>query len=189
MRRRRHVPRTLPAIDPHADTIRRWLTEDKVVHRKQRHTARRIWERLVDEQGADVAESTVRRFIRECRRELDLVHHDVADVAHHLPGEEAEVVIIGELTRVAVFELLRISHPNRAIAGWQTLMARTDCHQLRRWLASIIAVVPLAIRERIRYELSACICLGFRSGIGTARLSTSPSSSARIARSSDSLPV
>ena len=118
---RRVAPRALPAIGPHADTVRRWLTEDKVVHHKQRHTARRIWERLVDEQGADLAESTVRRFVRETRREFDLVDHDVAIVAHHLPGEEAQVdfgladVMIGlEKTRVAVFEL-RLSHSGAAV--------------------------------------------------------------------------
>ena len=118
---RRAVPRALPAIGPHVDTIRRWLTEDKVVHHKQRHTARRIWERLLDEQGADLAESTVRRFVRETRRELDLVHRDVAIVAHHLPGEEAQVdfgvadVLIGrEKVRVAVFEL-RLSHSGAAV--------------------------------------------------------------------------
>lgn len=118
---RRVVPRALPAIGPHADTIRRWLTEDKVVHRKQRHTARRIWERLLDEQGADLAESTVRRFVRECRRELDLDHHDVPIVAHHLPGEEAQVdfgladvIIGGEKAQVAVFEL-RLSHSGAAV--------------------------------------------------------------------------
>lgn len=114
-------PRPAPAIGPHADTIRRWLTEDKVVHRKQRHTARRIWERLVDEEGADVAESTVRRYVRETRRELDLAHHDVPIVAHHLPGEEAQVdfgladvFIAGARTQVAVFEL-RLSHSGAAV--------------------------------------------------------------------------
>jgi transposase len=118
---RRIVPRALPAIGPHAGTIRRWLTEDQVVHHKQRHTARRTWERLVDDEGADLAESTVRRYVRETRRELDLVSHDVAIVAHHLPGEEAQVdfgiaeVMIGlELTRLAVFEL-RLSHSGAAV--------------------------------------------------------------------------
>ena len=57
--------RALPAIGPHAATIRAWLTEDQEAPPKQRHTARRIWERLVDEQGAQVAESTVRRYVRE----------------------------------------------------------------------------------------------------------------------------
>jgi transposase len=113
--------RAQPAIGPHAETIRTWLTEDKDVPRKQRHTARRVWERLVDEQAADVAESTVRRYVRECRRELHLEHVDVAIVAHHKPGEEAQVdfglsdvFIGGERTQVAVFEL-RLSHSGVAV--------------------------------------------------------------------------
>jgi lambda repressor-like predicted transcriptional regulator len=56
--------RAQPAIGPHAETIRTWLTGDKDAPPKQRHTARRVWERLVDEQAADVAESTVRRYVR-----------------------------------------------------------------------------------------------------------------------------
>jgi transposase len=114
-------PAAQPALGPHADTILRWLTEDRVVHRKQRHTARRIWERLVDEQGADLAGSTVRRYVRERRRELDLDYHDVAIVAHHLPGEEgqvdfglADVIIGGEKAQVAIFEL-RLSHSGTAV--------------------------------------------------------------------------
>ena len=114
-------PRPAPAIGPHAATVRRWLIEDQAVHRKQRHTARRIWERLVDEEAADVAESTVRRFVREARRELDLERRDVAIVAHHLPGEEAQVdfgqsdvILAGEKVRVAVFEL-RLWHSGAAV--------------------------------------------------------------------------
>ena len=39
--------------------------------RKQRHTARRVWQRLVDERGASVAESTVRAYVGRVRRELE----------------------------------------------------------------------------------------------------------------------
>ena len=113
--------RAQPAIGPHAATIRGWLTEDRAAPRKQRHTARRIWERLVDEHNADVAESTVRRYVRACRRELHLDSVEVAIVAHHLPGEEAQVdfglsdvFIGGERTSVAVFEL-RLSHSGVAV--------------------------------------------------------------------------
>ena len=113
--------RAQPAIGPHAATVRAWLTEDQAAPRKQRHTARRVWERLVDEHAADVAESTVRRYVRTCRRELHLDHVDVAIVAHHEPGEEAQVdfglsdvFIAGERTRVAVFEL-RLSHSGVAV--------------------------------------------------------------------------
>ena len=35
--------------------------------RKQRHTARRVWQRLMDEQGAVVAESTVRALVAELK--------------------------------------------------------------------------------------------------------------------------
>lgn len=113
--------RPQPAIGPHAATIRQWLSEDQAAPPKQRHTARRVWERLVDEQGADVAESSVRRYVRACRRELHLDHVDVTIVAHHEPGEEAQVdfglsdvFIGGERTQVAVFEL-RLSHSGVAI--------------------------------------------------------------------------
>lgn len=113
--------RAQPAIGPHAATIRRWLSEDRDAPRKQRHTARRIWERLIDEEGAEVAESTVRRYVREVRRELHLEHVDVAIVAHHPPGEEAQVdfglsdvFMAGERTQVAVFEL-RLSHSGVAV--------------------------------------------------------------------------
>jgi transposase len=113
--------RAQPAIGPHAATIRKWLADDKDAPKKQRHTARRIWERLVDEFQADVAESSVRRYVRECRRELHLDHVDVAIVAHYEPGAEAQVdfglsdvFIAGERTQVAVFEL-RLSHSGVAI--------------------------------------------------------------------------
>ena len=109
------------AIGAHAATIRRWLTEDVEAPPQQRHTARRIWERLVDEEGATVSESTVRRYVRTCHRELGLDHIDVAIVALHHPGDEAQVdfgladvCVAGVRTHVAVFEL-RLSHSGVAI--------------------------------------------------------------------------
>jgi len=52
--------RRAPALGPHVDTIRGWLVADLEVPKKQRHTARRVWQRLLEEEGAEVAESTVR---------------------------------------------------------------------------------------------------------------------------------
>jgi transposase len=105
-------PRRSPALDPHKATIRRWLTEDLSAPTKQRHTARRIWERLVDEHNATLAESSVRRYVRAVRRELGPERRDVPIVAVHLPGEEAEVdfglaeaIIAGVRTRISLFHL------------------------------------------------------------------------------------
>jgi transposase len=46
------------------------LEEDKTAPRKQRHTARRIWVRLTQDYGARVAESTVRAYVAEVRRQM-----------------------------------------------------------------------------------------------------------------------
>jgi transposase len=118
---KRRPPRASPVLGPYLATIRRWLIEDRQVPRKQRHTARRIWERLVDEESAHVAEPTVRAAVRRLRRELDLERRDVAIVALHLPGEEAQVdfglaeaIIAGVRTRVSLFHL-RLSHSGQSV--------------------------------------------------------------------------
>jgi hypothetical protein len=60
----RKVPeRASPALGPREEVARAWLAADRDVPRKRRHTARRVWRRLVDEYGAVVADSTVRAFV------------------------------------------------------------------------------------------------------------------------------
>jgi hypothetical protein len=61
-------PRKTPERDarvlgPFKDIIVGWLTDDLEAPRKQRHTAHRVWERLIVEHGAQVGESMVRRFV------------------------------------------------------------------------------------------------------------------------------
>ena len=52
-RRGRRTPqRPRPAMDPYTQMIDEWLLADRDVPRKQRHTARRVWQRLVAEHGA-----------------------------------------------------------------------------------------------------------------------------------------
>lgn len=58
-------PRAAPALGPWKATIDGWLTADLTAPRKQRHTARRVWQRLLDEHGAEVGESTVRAYVSE----------------------------------------------------------------------------------------------------------------------------
>src|SRR6266511_2527829 len=56
--------RPAPKLGPYRPLIDEWLIADREAPRKQRHTAKRIWQRLVDEQGAEVAETTVRDYVR-----------------------------------------------------------------------------------------------------------------------------
>lgn len=57
--RRSYPRRRRPAIDPWREVIDAILIADTDAPAKQRHTARRIWQRLVAEHGARVAEVTV----------------------------------------------------------------------------------------------------------------------------------
>ena len=60
---RKQTVRPSPALDPWKSTIDGWLAEDESAPRKQRHTARRVFQRLIEEHGAEVGESTVRRYV------------------------------------------------------------------------------------------------------------------------------
>src|SRR3954463_9204676 len=48
---RRTAPRPRPKLDPFLPVIRQTLEQDKKAPRKQRHPARRVFERLRDEHG------------------------------------------------------------------------------------------------------------------------------------------
>lgn len=51
-------PRVSPALDPRKPLIGSWVETNKDMPKKQRH-ARRVYECLVEEYGADLGESTV----------------------------------------------------------------------------------------------------------------------------------
>jgi transposase len=118
----RKVPvRLAPLLGPHEEVVRRWLREDLAAPRKQRHTARRVWQRLLDEEGADVAESSVRALVARVRREVGSGRGLVSVPQTHGPAEEAEVdfgefqaVIGGEVTKLFMF-VLRLSHSGKAV--------------------------------------------------------------------------
>ncbi len=71
------------------------LIEDTTAPRKQRHIARRILARLVEERGAEeLSYSTVRDYVRVRRAQTDAEAGRRVKVfvpQEHAPGEEAEV--------------------------------------------------------------------------------------------------
>lgn len=62
---RRHREPACRVMAPVSAIIDGWLRADQEAPTKQRHTAHRIWTRLVDEYAFAGAESTVRRWVRE----------------------------------------------------------------------------------------------------------------------------
>ncbi len=117
---RKETARRSPVMDPYEDTIRAWLIADKDVPRKQRHTARRVWARLVSEEGAQLAESTVRQAVRRVRAEIGEPRSEAMVPQVHEPGREAEVdfgefyaVIAKVMVKLWIFSL-RLSASGRA---------------------------------------------------------------------------
>jgi transposase len=118
----RRVPvREAAAFGPYEEKVRAWLRADLDAPRKQRHTARRVWQRLLEEEGAGVAESTVRARVAVLKVEVGLARREVMVPQTHGPAEEAEVdfgeftaVIAGITMRVWMF-VMRLSHSGRAV--------------------------------------------------------------------------
>ncbi len=102
-------------------TVRAWLVADQQVPRKQRHSARRVWQRLVEEEGAKVAESSVRALVAELRREIGTKTAEVAVPQTHPPAEEAEVdfgefkAMVGGVWMKLWMFVLRLSHSGKAV--------------------------------------------------------------------------
>lgn len=107
-RERKHQP--FPALEPFLKVIETWLKEDKDQPKKQRHTARRIYHRLVAECGYKGGESTVRRYVSLTRANLGLDSCQAFIPCEADAGREAEAdwgqataVIAGEQTKLKFF--------------------------------------------------------------------------------------
>jgi transposase len=113
--RKQPAKRPAPVLGRWHGLIDSWLDDDRDAPPKQRHTARRVWERLVTEHDAKVAERTVRQYVARRRRELGL-DLDGQVPQQHDPGAEAQVDwgtadvwLAGDLIKVKLF-LMRLSH-------------------------------------------------------------------------------
>ena len=112
-------------LEPFKSAIDAMLVEDTSAPRKQRHTARRILARLVEEHRAeDLSYSTVRDYVRVRRAQVDVEAGRRVEVfvpQEHSPGAEAEVdfgevfvVLNGVKTKCHMF-VFRLSHAGKAI--------------------------------------------------------------------------
>jgi transposase len=89
--KRASLSRPAPKLGAYRELIDGWLIAGLEAPRKQRHTSKRIWRRLVDEHGVAVAETTVRDHVRKRRRELGHAVGDVFLPQVNAPGVTAEV--------------------------------------------------------------------------------------------------
>src|SRR6266446_2101445 len=104
---RRSRPPARPKLDPYLGIIDRILEEDKSHPAKQHHTAKRIFERLRDEQGYGGGITIVRGYVHERRERL----REMFLPLRHDPGHaqvdfgEAFAVIAGQECKIHFFAM------------------------------------------------------------------------------------
>ena len=112
------IPRSAPVLEAVKPHIEAWLQADLTAPKKQRHTAHRVFTRLVEEQQFTGAESTVRRYV--CARRAELERPTAFLLLHYAPGldaqcdfGEAEIILAGQPTTVQLF-CLRLCYSKAA---------------------------------------------------------------------------
>ena len=149
--KRAPVGRPAPKLGPYRSVIDGWLEGDRAAPRKQRHTARRIHRRLVDEHGADVAESTVRQYVRARKRAMGFAVGEVFVPQVHAPGVEAEVdwgealVVLGGVSVKVHLFVMRASFSGAAFCQAslvETQQAFLELHvQAFEWFGGVFAEI------------------------------------------------
>jgi len=110
-------PRPQPVLGPFLPVIEQILQDDRDAPPRQRHTARRIYERLRDEHGYHGGQSTVRAVVARIKQ----AHAEVFVPLAHPPGHAqcdfgtAQVVVAGQPFQAALF-VLTLIHSNRRFA-------------------------------------------------------------------------
>jgi len=107
----RKKPVARPKLGPWLGVIDQILAEDQSQPKKQRHTAKRIWERLKAEHAFGGGYTVVKDYVRQAR----LRHQEVFIPLVHPPGEaQADfgeaVVVVGGVEQKAHFLCLDLPH-------------------------------------------------------------------------------
>lgn len=178
--RRKKLPPRATRLDPYKPVIDEILRSDLDAPRKQRHTAQRIFQRLLGEHGAtDLTYGIVRRHVAQRRGDIrrEAGRAPAAEVfisQTHRPGAEAEVDfgdvtvrLAGEQVTLCLFSF-RLSYSGKAVhrvfaSGGQEAFFEGHVHAL-----SVLGGVPFG---KVRYDnLKAAVAQVL--GLSRARVET-----------------
>lgn len=108
---RRTAPIIRPKLDPYTDQIDQWLSEDKTRPRKQRHTAKRIFDRLCTECKFDGGYTIVKDYVRACKQGSQEMFVPLSHPPGHGQADFGEaLVVIGGVEQKAYFFALDLPH-------------------------------------------------------------------------------
>jgi transposase len=107
----RSAPPRRPKLDGLTGIIDRLLEEDRTVHRKQHHTAKRIFERLRDEHGFSGGYTIVKDYVRERRRRSREMFVPLSHPPGHAQVDFGEALaVVGGVMQKAHFFAFDLPH-------------------------------------------------------------------------------
>ena len=108
---RREQPPRRPKLDPYKGVIDRILEDDQSLPKKQRHTARRIYDRLGDEHGFLGKYTIVKDYVRERRRQTREMFVPLTHSPGHAQCDFGEAwVVIGGAEQKAHYFAMDLPH-------------------------------------------------------------------------------
>jgi transposase len=108
---RRIAPVKRPKLDGFTDIIDGWLEDDRGVHRKQRHTAKKVFERLRDEHGFSGGYTIIKDYMRERERRGREMFVPLSHPPGHAQADFGEAtVIVGGVEQKAHFFVMDLPH-------------------------------------------------------------------------------
>ena len=108
---RRMAPVKRPKLDAFIGIIDGWLEGDREVHRKQRHTAKRVIERLRDEHGFTGGHTIVKDYMPQRERRGRELFVPLAHPPGHAQADFGEAVVgIGGIEQKAHFFVMDLPH-------------------------------------------------------------------------------
>ena len=124
---RKRPPRR-PKLEPYTGVIDAILEADRLVPRKQRHTVKRIFERLRDEYGFEGQQTIVKDYVRELRRHVGEMFVPLTHGAGHAQCDfgEALAVIAGVERKVHYF-VLDLPHSDGCFVKAWSARCTTSC--------------------------------------------------------------
>jgi transposase len=131
--------RKQPVLGAHKTTIDEWLSEDMKSPRKQRHTARRVYDRLCKEKGYQGKYGTVQKYVAQKKDELYKSRREGCLPLTHIAGN-AQIdfgkvtYILGGKEHQGSELVVSFPHSN---AGWSQLLPGENMECLFTGLQSI----------------------------------------------------
>ncbi len=108
---RRQTPARRPKLAPYTGVVDQILEKDRSAPKKQRHTAKRIFERLRDEYGFGGGYTTVKDYVRGHRRQTREMFVPLSHAPGHAQCDFGEaLVVIGGVEQKAHYFILDLPH-------------------------------------------------------------------------------